>query len=147
MDRNGQHSHVNMQTQLKSEYSKHNMDGNSIFHSTKLILRNISTRASRGKKRPRARESHYLLHIVLKGVHIRRRTLLIDCRKMPLHIRRRTLLVDCRKIAIFDVNSHNKSDSITRNDIQSNKDLHNERQSAASTPKDRYFQEKVNVRQ
>ena len=32
--------------------------------------------------------------------------------------------------AFLDVNSHNKTDSITRNDIQSNKDLHNERKSS-----------------
>lgn len=36
---------------------------------------------------------------------------------------------------------------ITRNDIQFNKDLHNERQSAPSTPKNMSFQEKVHVRQ
>ena len=48
--------------------------------------------------------------------------------------------------AFSDVNSHNKTDSITRNDIQFNKDLYNERQSAPSTPKDRSFQEKVHVR-
>jgi len=36
MDRNGQHSHVNMQTQLKSKSSMHELDGNSIFHGKKF---------------------------------------------------------------------------------------------------------------
>ena len=44
MDRNGWHSHVNKQTQLKSESSKHKLDGNSIFHGKKFEPPNVSMR-------------------------------------------------------------------------------------------------------
>ena len=59
MDRNGQHSHVNMKTQLKSESFKAQFGGQFYIprkevRATKMILRNISTRSSRGKNRPRA---------------------------------------------------------------------------------------------
>jgi len=138
MDRNDQHSHVNMQTQLKSECSKHNLDGNSIFHrkmshqndSTKHLHKSISRKETPGSRQENERIPFPPTHCSQRSTHKAENTF----GGLPEN-------------AFLDVNSHNKTDSITRNDIQSNKDLHNERQSAASTPKDRYFQEKVNVRQ
>ena len=44
LDRNGRNSHVNMQTQHKSESSKHYLDVNSIFDGKKFEPPNDSTK-------------------------------------------------------------------------------------------------------
>ena len=148
MDRNGRHLHGNMQTQLKSESSKHALDGNSTFHGKKFEPPNDSKKhlhkcISR-KETPESRQDKE--RIPFPPVGSRRSTHMAETTfgRLPENV-------------FSDVNSHIKTDkrsgmeldstdSITRKDIQFNKDVYNERQSALSTPNDRSFQEKVTVK-
>ena len=143
-----------MQT-LKSESSKHNLDGNSIFHGKKFEPPNDSMKhlhkSILRKETPESRQDNERIpfpptHCSRRSTHKAENTFGRLLENAFTHKAENTfgrLLEN----AFSDVNSHNKTDSITRNDIQFNKDLHNERQSATSTPKDRSFQEKVHVRQ
>ena len=122
MDRNGWNSHVNMQTQHKSESSKHYLDVNSIFDGKKFEPPNDSTKrlhkSISRKEMPNSRQDNERIPFPPT-----------NCSRRSTH------------------KAKNTFGWLQENAFSDVKDLHNERQSAPSTPNHMSFQEKVHVRQ